>query len=590
MDAPDASDDSRGPLSPPDEAFKGQPRKRRWALILSIGAAVIVVILALTLGLYFGLRKDNDKTDEDGAARNGDDPDGRDDLDDGPVVDLGYSQYKGRYLNNGISIFLGMRYGKAPVGDLRWRAPVAPESTRGTQSAQKFGATCPGMGQSIGDDYDEDCLFVNVWSPTDATPDSKLPVLVYFQPGGYLLNSAPFTNGTQLVDTSDRNMLFVTFNHRIGVYGFLASEEVKNDGDLNVGILDQRLLLEWVHDHISEFGGDPDHVVIHGQSSGAGSVALQLVAYGGRDDGLFAGAIAESLLIPSQPKYDALEYQFDRVVKEMECGDADDKMACLRGKSQTELQRANKRGSFEGRSDDAYFYWNPCTDGDLLRDYPSIMFESEDFVQVPILFGTCTNEGTRYPPDARTSDQFLSFMVDNYPDLSENETEVILDTYPREPRLPTRQAWFPSAARAYGEAAFVCPTINILDSFPEATNIWAYRYNVEIKDFVQKGLGVPHVSNGPAVFGPKMTPSASGPSYLTYNAPMVPIVMNYWISFVRALDPNEYRYKDTPRWEPWGSDQRRLKFELRNNTMERVTEGERERCDVWLGLANSTHT
>jgi hypothetical protein len=69
---------------------------------------------------------------------------------------------------------------------------------------------------------------------------------------GYILDSAPYTNGTQLIETSDNNMIFVTFNYRVGLFGFLAGKDVKEDGDLNVGLLDQRLVLKWIQEHISK--------------------------------------------------------------------------------------------------------------------------------------------------------------------------------------------------------------------------------------------------------------------------------------------------------------------------------------------------
>ncbi|KAM0434626.1 hypothetical protein ACHAPT_003724 [Fusarium lateritium] len=591
-ESPRTSSHSGTPL-PEQPPVDAKPKRKRWILIISIIGAAIVVILALTLGLVFGLKK--------ASARDGGDRDGTEtdfnknktnhENDENLVVDLGYSKYRGRELGNGITVFLGMRYAKPPVDDLRWRAPEAPESTEDIQSAEDYGRVCPGVGDGIGDKFDEDCLFVNIWTPAVSDPEKKLPVMVYFQPGGYIIDSAPYTNGTQLIENSDNNIIFVNFNYRVGLFGFLAGKDVKEDGDLNVGLLDQRLLLKWLQEHISKFGGDPDHVVIHGESAGAGSVALQLVAYGGRDDGLFAGAISESTFLPGQPKLEDLEYQYEDIATKLDCLDAKDRMACLRGKSSKDLQKFNTQGPFDGRNYPATFYWAPCTDGDFFPDYPYTLYERGDFVEVPLLFGACTNEGSRYAVDAGSSDQMIRFMLNEYPYLTDNDTETILDLYPREPRLPKHDIWFPSASRAYGEVTFICPVNNILNAVSSSSNgtdIWSYRYNVQIKEFVEAGRGVPHVANTPAVFGPSMTPSQSGASYRTYNAPMVPIVMNYWISFVRALDPNKYRYEDTPRWENWGDDQRRLVFELGNMTMESVDKGERERCEAWLDMGNST--
>jgi acetylcholinesterase len=95
-------------------------------------------------------------------------------------------------------------------------------------------------------------LFLNVWSPTGATPDSKLPVWVYIQGGGYNTNSNANYNGSEVVNTSGQSIVFVNFNYRVASWGFLASEKVRENGDLNVGLLDQRLVLKWVQEHISK--------------------------------------------------------------------------------------------------------------------------------------------------------------------------------------------------------------------------------------------------------------------------------------------------------------------------------------------------
>jgi carboxylesterase type B len=98
-------------------------------------------------------------------------------------------------------------------------------------------------------------LFIDVYAPSDATPHSKLPVLFEIQGGGYISNADPNHNGTNLITTSGKNMVVVTFNYRVGPYGFLASEKVRLNGDLNAGLLDQRKALEWVQKHIRKVSG-----------------------------------------------------------------------------------------------------------------------------------------------------------------------------------------------------------------------------------------------------------------------------------------------------------------------------------------------
>jgi carboxylesterase type B len=119
-------------------------------------------------------------------------------------------------------------------------------------------------------------------------------VWLFIQGGGYADNANFNFNGSEVVKQSGYDTVFVNFNYRVGALGFLASEDIRKDGDLNAGLLDQRKVLAWVQQHIRQFGGDPNHVVIHGDSAGAGSVAHHLTAYDGRDMNLFVGAVAES--------------------------------------------------------------------------------------------------------------------------------------------------------------------------------------------------------------------------------------------------------------------------------------------------------
>ena len=140
-----------------------------------------------------------------------------------------------------------------------------------------------------------------------------------------------------------------------------------------------------------QFGGDPNHVVIQGVSAGAGSVAMHLAAYGGRDDGLFVGAIAESTFFPTQPYVSELETQLNATFDQLSCLDSTDRMGCLRGKSTEELQLANRPLPFTNETGDPLFYWTACIDGDFIQEAPYSLFEEGKFVGVPVLFGTCTN-------------------------------------------------------------------------------------------------------------------------------------------------------------------------------------------------------
>ncbi|KAM3086047.1 hypothetical protein ACMFMG_003096 [Clarireedia jacksonii] len=467
------------------------------------------------------------------------------------TVDLGYSRYQGTLLSSGISQYLGMRYASPPLGQNRFRAPQPPQNTNITQIAQAFKPICLGTNAGLPSSQSEDCLFVNVWAPSTATPTSKLPVWVFIQGGGYVSNSNANFNGSTVVDKSGHSIIFVNFNYRVGAFGFLSSEKVRENGDLNVGLLDQRMLLHWVQQHIAQFGGDPDHVVIHGVSAGGGSIALQMTAYGGRDDGLFIGAMGESPFFPTQPRVSELEWQFDRYLNATGCSytygaSADEAMGCLRSQSTATLQAANVASPYPGQAASPLFYFTPTIDGDFIRDYPYNLFDQGRFVDIPVMFGA----------NATTPDDLAMFFKNNYPQLTSADTDAINAEYPLMPALPKHAAYFPSASAAYGETTFTCPGIFMslaLAQYNDPYQVWNYRYNVLDTRNVAGGVGVPHTFELPAIFGLGNANDNPVSSYSTYNSEIVPVVMQYWISFVKELSPNPSKDTSAPRWESMGA-------------------------------------
>lgn len=120
-------------------------------------------------------------------------------------------------------------------------------------SRLQHGPICFSTGAGFPQDgHSEDCLFLDVFAPSNTSADSKLPVFFWIQGGGLNDLSNANYNGSELIKAADMDMVVVTHNYRVSLYGFLASEEVQNDGDINVGILDQRKALEWVQKHISK--------------------------------------------------------------------------------------------------------------------------------------------------------------------------------------------------------------------------------------------------------------------------------------------------------------------------------------------------
>lgn len=225
-----------------------------------------------------------------------------------------------------------------------------------------------------------------MYAPTNATADSKLPVFFFIQGGGFNVDSNPNLNGSGLITAADMDMVVVNFNYRVGPWGFLASREVQSGGSTNNGLKDQIKALQWVQKYIAQFGGDPDHVVVGGDSAGAASVTLLLTAYGGRDDKLFVGTAAESQSFATQWTVAESQWMYDNLVIRTECV-VDDTLACLRNLSAEAIQKVNFNTPFPGSQDAPLYMYGPTIDGDLIQDYTYKLFAEGKFIKVPTIFG-----------------------------------------------------------------------------------------------------------------------------------------------------------------------------------------------------------
>lgn len=190
----------------------------------------------------------------------------------------------------------------------------------------------------------------------------------------------------------------VSFNYRSSIWGFINSQEVVGSRNLNIGLRDQRMALHWVQENIGGFGGDPQRVTLMGGSSGADAIGLHLIAFGGRDDGLFRAAIMQSggavtafisKDLPSQASY-------DRLVSRTSCSGALDSLDCLRHLPFEELEAAFDRQGENSSSEvdiDMASHSYPVIDGDLIQTFGSLSLKESKFVKVPILTGVNSNEG-----------------------------------------------------------------------------------------------------------------------------------------------------------------------------------------------------
>ncbi|KAI2469061.1 alpha/beta-hydrolase [Annulohypoxylon bovei var. microspora] len=507
-----------------------------------------------------------------------------------PTVNLLCNKYAGYSTPNGITQWLGIRYAAPPVGDLRFAPPKDPLcNITATQDATQHGPVCLAVDQSPpSSGTAEDCLFLDVYAPSNATRNSKLPVYFFIHGGGFSVNSNPNLNGSGLIEASNYNIVVVTFNYRVGPYGFITNgDQIK----ANNGLRDQRKALQWVNRYISAFGGDPGHVVLGGDSAGAASISLQMVAYGGKSSGLFHGAAAESVSFAPVLTVEQSQYQYDNFTTRLGCNGTHS-LACLRNKTYLELQTANTRWPYPGLTQVPLYMWNPVLDNDFLTDYTYNSFAKGNFAKVPVIFGDDTNGGTVFTPQATsTLAESEQFILDQFPNITQAQLQKIATLYPNpNDTCPSSGCYWRQVSNVYGDMRYMCPGLYISTAMTKygVGNSYSYRYNVEDPTQIAQGLGVPHTVELAAIWGPQNTNGSPPMSYVSNgtNIEVIPVIQAYWTSFIRTFDPNTFKDSGSATWEKWDQGkENRLLFETGGKTtMENVDQDTKTHCQYFASI------
>jgi para-nitrobenzyl esterase len=243
-------------------------------------------------------------------------------------------------VEGGYRAFRGIPYAAPPVGNLRWRPPSAPASWQGVRIATAFGNPCPQTDFNGGVTGNEDCLTLNIFG-INPPASTRQPVMVFIHGGGWQLGGAmasPFDHIPVLLNSG---VMLVTIQYRLGLLGFFANPLLTAEGNGssgNYGIEDSIAALQWVHDNIARFGGDPTRVMIFGQSSG--SLSVQTLLASPPAQGLFASAAMESGVSASGWSGTSLAdgyLLYANFVPLVHCDTAANVLACLRALSANEV-------------------------------------------------------------------------------------------------------------------------------------------------------------------------------------------------------------------------------------------------------------
>ncbi|KAJ7505614.1 Alpha/Beta hydrolase protein [Mycena galericulata] len=330
------------------------------------------------------------------------------------------------------------------------------------QASSGSSATNPLLPRAVEALPTEDCLFLNVYHPSDGAgnPIGSLPTLVYIHGGGYLSGSSDAYDGQNLIQQSNRGIVVVTIQYRLGLFGFLPGSEVKQNGALNAGLLDQDFALRWVNQHIAKFGGDPSKVTIWGTSAGAGSVLQHVVANNGQTEPqLFRGAITSSSFLPPQYNFDDRipELLFSEVLAQTNCTAASDTMACLRATDAAVLEAANTNINLAGFF--GTFLLTPVVDGVFITQRPTLSLLEGQVNGEALLSITNAFEGTSFVNQSINSTA-ADYAFNLFPNLGRAQADAAGLLY-SDLGTPLFQV-----DAVQGESIFICPTYTLLKAFP----------------------------------------------------------------------------------------------------------------------------
>lgn len=409
---------------------------RWWArahVVLQVGAWLLAGAIVVTVAVSV-------HTTPQTRVAGGDDPVPTDPVQtvEGPVVGVQNDERT-------VEVFAGIPYAQPPVGALRWRAPQPPEPRSDVLTADRFSevpiqGTSTFFTRALSQIVDvpledtllnpypvsEDSLTLNVWRST--TPSSEaLPVLVYIPGGGFQTGSGalPLYDGEALASTGE--VITVTINYRLGVLGFLShpdlAAESEHDASGNYGLLDQIAALEWVHDNIASFGGDPDRVTIAGQSAGGESVCL--LGASPLADGLVHGIIgAAGACMGTTGDTERGDQSDTRAVAE----DAGVRLSEALGGATVEEMRDMSVERIEEAADSLGDHWRPSIDGHVLERPPAETYAAGEQLDVPTLVGSNADEASlalASPPDTDVED-YRAEVRETYGD----DADRFLELYP----------------------------------------------------------------------------------------------------------------------------------------------------------------
>jgi para-nitrobenzyl esterase len=468
---------------------------------------------------------------------------------DGAVVRTEYGAVRGS-IDGDTRTFQGLPYAAPPVGALRWQDPTPPARWSEPRDATQPGPACAQKpGELPEGSTSEDCLYLDVTAPAGDSAAPR-PVLVWIHGGGYFMGAGSNYNARRMATRGEA--IVVTFNYRLGVFGFFGHPGLPGSGTF--GLADQQAALAWVQRNIAAFGGDPDNVTVAGQSAGGISTCTQVTSPSAA--GLFDKAIMQSgsCALNWLDNFDyrnhaqdsiiqpvaALERQGRQTATELGCTDPDPAaaLACLRALPVSTLMDVQQK------------FIKPAYGTPLLPMKPTEALRTGQFHRVPVLSGQTHDEATQttayYDDGAPMSEQtFRTVLADTF---GEDEAAVLAE-YPRSNHDSAASAW----SAIVTDRKWVCSQLD--DSRRLASYVPVYHY--EFADPAPPPLtplpppmpmGAQHASDLWSLFDLAGMPAPFTPEQQLLADQMI----DYWTSFAATGDPGRADGPEWPRFDAAG--------------------------------------
>ena len=430
--------------------------------------------------------------------------------------------------HQGHALYKNIPYAEVPVGDLRWKAPVAKKPWTGVYKADKWGDRPPqpndpnnnGGGLPIS----EDCLYLSVETPAKSTAE-RLPVFVMIHGGGFATGSY---SGTQESFVQD-GIVYCSIEYRLGVLGFMAHPELSKESPRgisgNYGILDQIMALQWIHDNIAQFGGDPEKITIAGES--AGGISVSMLCASPLCKGLFRAAISESgssFWPVSNDRGGNTAMVTAKAAEQV--GVAFQKQ--LGKKNLKQLRKLPYEELVKQQGNGMGQFW-PVVDGYAITDDQYKLYENGQYNDVNVLIGTNSDEGAMFSRPAAVAD-YEQRVRDSYGDFADRMLKLYPATNEQEVYYASSDI-FRDGSFAWGTYAWAN-----LQTKTGKGRVYMYYFDQNSKNTIMPSFrgGATHVAEMPFFYGYKF---GSGEMTNT-ELRMQQMITRYIMNFTKTGDPN----------------------------------------------------